>query len=381
VPFSGLSSLAWAGEGDGKKLLLIVFQRGGCDGLSLVSPVSDPGYIDARTPEMRIADSGDKAGLVLDTIAGSNVDFRLHPEAHGLHDMFKSKRLAIVHAAGLPNGTRSHFEAQDLIERGVADTRALQSSNMGWLARALPHLGAGGEVAAVSATPGLAHMLQGADHALSMPDLQNGIGLSGGTQTLTALQALYTGYAGDVGAAGVATIDAHGASYDNYGDLARGLQAIARLARMNVGLRVACVDQGGWDTHDNQPGRFNGQVNQLSKNLAAFHDDIAGSGVQVTTVVMTEFGRRLRSNRSNGTDHGYGSVMMVLGDGVAGGKLYGRWPGLAAEQLDRGVDLAVTTDYRAVLGEVLRQQGVAQPAIGGQVFPGFGGGAAVGLMS
>ncbi|MBV8659966.1 MAG: DUF1501 domain-containing protein, partial [Burkholderiales bacterium] len=228
-------------------------------------------------------------------------------------------------------------------------------------------------------------------------------GLSGGTQTLTALQALYTGYDGDVGAAGLSTLAAlgeidqqlprspdgkvqtyqaaHGASYDNYGDLARGLQAIARLARMNVGLRVACVDQGGWDTHENQPGRFNGQVNQLSKNLAAFHDDLAGSGVQVTTVVMTEFGRRLRSNRSNGTDHGYGSVMMVLGDGVAGGKLYGRWPGLAAEQLDRGVDLAVTTDYRAVLGEVLRQQGVAQAAIGGQVFPGFGATATLGLMA
>ncbi|MBV8659964.1 MAG: DUF1501 domain-containing protein [Burkholderiales bacterium] len=115
--------------------------------------------------------------------------------------------------------------------------------------------------------------------------------------------------------------------------------------------------------------------------LSAFHDDLAGGGVQVTTVVMTEFGRRLRSNRSNDTDHGYGSVMMVLGDGVAGGKLYGRWPGLAAEQLDRGVDLAVTTDYRAVLGEVLRQQGVAQAAVGGQVFPGFVAGATLGVMA
>jgi len=115
--------------------------------------------------------------------------------------------------------------------------------------------------------------------------------------------------------------------------------------------------------------------------LTAFHDDLAGSGVQVTTVVMTEFGRRLRSSRSNGTDHGYGSVMMVLGDGVAGGKLYGRWPGLAAEQLDRGVDLAVTTDYRAVLGEVLRQQGGRRRRLVGRCFRGLVGGAVLGLMA
>ncbi|MBV8657419.1 MAG: DUF1501 domain-containing protein [Burkholderiales bacterium] len=392
LPLTGISQLAWGAENTDRDLLVIVFQRGGCDGLSLVSPVNDQGYIDARAPEMRVAASGDKAGLALDSPMDAHIDFRLHPEARALQDLYKGKQLAFIHAVGLPNGTRSHFEAQDLIERGVADNQALKANTSGWLARSLSQMGADSMVPAVAAVPGLSHMLQGAPHALALPDLQAGVGLPGGPQGLAALQALYANRTDMVGAAGRGTLDAlsaidhqlprgadnkvqnyqpaHNAVYDN-NDLGRGLQAIARLSRMSVGLRVACVDQGGWDTHDNQPGRLNGQFGALARNLAAFHDDMAGSGTRVTTVVMTEFGRRLRSNRSNGTDHGHGGLMMVMGETVQGGQIYGRWPGLATEQLDRGVDLAVTTDYRAVLSEVLVQQGLGKQAIGSQVFPGY----------
>ncbi|MCG5241555.1 DUF1501 domain-containing protein, partial [Azospirillum doebereinerae] len=154
-----------------------------------------------------------------------------------------------------------------------------------------------------------------------------------------------------------------GAVYDD-GEAGRGLQTVARLVKMEIGLRLAWVDVGGWDTHENQPGRFAKGVRQLSQALAAFHADLNRFETRVTVVVLSEFGRRLRGNKSQGTDHGHGGAMLVLGGGVAGGRMVGRWPGLASHQLDRGVDLAVTTDYRAVLAEL----------VGASVFPGFEGG-------
>ena len=399
VPLNGVSGLAWAAPIPAKPLLVIVFQRGGCDGLSLVAPVSEQGYLDARTPEMRIASSGDHAGLALDTPL---VDFRLHPDSAALYALYKDHRLAIVHAAGIVNGTRSHFEAQDLIERGVADNRAMQLANSGWLARVQRQQGDQGDIGAVSATAGLAHMLQGDGHALALPELDRGVGLPGGPAGLGILQALYANGENDVATAGrrtlaaLADIDHHlprgadnkveayhsagHAGYDGNNELGRGLQAIARLARMSVGLNVACVDHGGWDTHDNQPSRFSNQVGQLSRNLGAFHDDLAAAGIPLQVVVMTEFGRRLRSNRSNGTDHGHGGVMMVMGEGVHGGTLYGPWPGLATEQLDLGVDLAVSTDYRQVLAETLQAQGLPMADITAQIFPGMRASVGLGMF-
>jgi len=160
-----------------------------------------------------------------------------------------------------------------------------------------------------------------------------------------------------------------GVNYDAAYELGRPLQTLAQLIKMDLGLRAATVDLGGWDTHEYQPGRFHNQVQRLSQGLGAFYNDMGRYHDRLVVVVVTEFGRRLRSNRSNGTDHGRGSVMMVLGGQVAGGKIYGRWPGLNAEQLEEGVDLAVVNDYRQSLTEVIAHWHGDMNAA--NVFPGF----------
>ena len=203
-------------------------------------------------------------------------------------------------------------------------------------------------------------------------------------QWSTALSQLYASDPGPVGAAGRASLgavqllDTHIArdpqnhplpytpdgkiKYDQNSDLGRALRTVAQIAKMDIGLQVATVDISGWDTHENQPGRFKNCVQRLNDAIGAFYEDMARYHDRLILVTITEFGRRLRSNRSNGTDHGRAGVMAVLGGQVAGGRFYGRWPGLHTDQLDEGVDLAVTTDYRQVLTEVL-----AAHSINGQV--------------
>jgi uncharacterized protein (DUF1501 family) len=150
----------------------------------------------------------------------------------------------------------------------------------------------------------------------------------------------------------------------------RALQTVARLIKMEIGLSVACVDIGGWDHHEQMPGRFATLIGQFARALATFWNDTAHYHNRLTVVVMTEFGRRLRSNKSNGTDHGHGGVMMALGGNIRGGAIYGLWPGLSSAQLDNGVDLAVTTDYRAVLAEILTKRRGAGSRIP-SIFPGL----------
>jgi uncharacterized protein (DUF1501 family) len=159
------------------------------------------------------------------------------------------------------------------------------------------------------------------------------------------------------------------ADYAASGDFDRSLRTVAQLAKMEIGLEFAGVDIGGWDTHEYQQGRFANAVDRLSTGLSAFYDDMARYQGRLTVLVLTEFGRRLRSNRSAGTDHGRAGVMAVLGGRVAGGRIYGPWPGLRSEHLDEGVDLAVATDYRRVITEILGQY--ADPAGLGAVFPGY----------
>ncbi len=402
APLAGLGRLAFAAEGAPTPLLVVVFQRGGCDGLNLVAPVNDKPYIDARTPDLRVLDSGERPGLALANGLGSGLDFRLHPEARPLFELYEAGRLAVLHACGLMNGTRSHFEAQDLIERGVVNIADYARSDSGWLTRYLATLGERGgddrRIAAMSANAGMSASLLRYDDALALPDLSGGVPLAGGKDAAAVLARLYPSGATDpvrqAGArvlARTALVDARlprqpdgrltpyappGANYENNG-FTQGLQAIARLARMDVGLRVACIDHASWDTHDAQPGRFNGLVGQLTRGLAAFHRDMAAAGLPVRVVVMTEFGRRLRANRSQGTDHGHGSAMLVLGDGVRGGRMFGDWPGLETPRLDQGVDLAVTTDHRHVLAEVLGLPERDRAA----VFPGLATRAPLGLTA
>lgn len=397
LPFNGLCRLAFADTTAQRGVLVVLFLRGACDGLGLVAPVNDPHYRADRAPDLWLLDSGDHAAIPLAQPLGTGLDFRLHPAAAPLADIYAAGQLAIVHAVGSPNASRSHFAAQALMERGVVNDRSNQTDT-GWLTRVMRHLRVTDPVSAVSATPGVAAALRGFASAQSIPDLNNGVPVIGGAEAEAVLTALYRGD-GQVERSGAHSLEAgrrindslprtpnnqvapyqpeHGASYNYSLAPARGLAAVARLIKMELGLVVACVDMGGWDTHAAQAGPFSNLAGALARGLAAFWNDLADYHDRITLVVMTEFGRRLRSNLSLGTDHGHGSVMLVLGGGIEGGRMYGNWPGLASEQLDRGVDLAVTTDFRTVLGEVLEARLGVPPSAG--IFPDFTAPGALGL--
>ena len=382
LPLTGLSRAVFAAAPSANQPILIVLHlRGGCDGLNFVSPASDPDFIEARISELRVAADGPGAGYPLANGPTSTIDFRLHPSAGGLNELYKGNHLAFVHAAGLTNQTRSHFVATDMIERGVASDADLARTPTGWITRALQgRTAANGVVPAVAASGTVSGDPDGAPFAMAIPDLSQGLAPAGGPQTASALWQLYGG-SGAVAEAGrtamqtMAGLDArlprddqgrvkayqaeNGANYDPASDFARPLKTVAQLIKMEIGLSAVTLDYGAWDHHEYQAGRFKPQVERLSSGLAAFWNDMAAYHDRITLVTLTEFGRRLRSNRSNGTDHGRGGLMMVLGGKVAGGRFHGAWPGLKSEQLDEGVDLAVANDYRAVLGEILdRQHGV-----------------------
>jgi uncharacterized protein (DUF1501 family) len=376
---SGVTRLAWGASAPGTPLLVVVFLRGAADGLHLVGPSADPVYQSVRPPEMRVVDSGERAGFALERPLDPNAGFRLHAEASALAALYRGGRLAIAHAVGLTSGTRSHFVAQDLMERGIADESRIASLDTGWLTRVQrgsSDAATATMLPAYSATAAPAYALRGTPSLLSGTDVAGGVGLPWGAATARFLRAASGEGASAAAQATRGTLDlletvdrrlprdaagkvlpyasAASTSYEGAGELTRSLMSVARLARSDLGLQVACVDHGGWDTHDGQAGRFATQVRQLSTGLSAFHDDMQAAGRPSVVLVMTEFGRRLRANASGGTDHGHASCWLLMGDGVQGGRMFGRWPGLNTPELDQGVDLAVTTDYRAVLAEVLR---------------------------
>lgn len=389
----GLGPLARAAFGKGDDLLVVVFLRGGCDGLNLVAPVSDPGYGPARGVPLRVGESGARRGLALaNGLAGT--EFLLHARARELHGLYADGKLAIVHAVGLTHQTRSHFEAQALVERGVADFGGVRD---GWLKRLARELGLArfGAISASGLEPesflGLASALtvsQPEDFQLSddggieglLERLLVGEGAiaAAGRETLAAVrqvrQHLARGSDGQVKAY-KPSVPYPGETYDEF----RGaLLSIAELAKMQVGMRLATVDLDGWDTHQDQADRFSELVARLSGQLAAFLEDLGSYPGRVTVLVMSEFGRRVKSNDSGGTDHGHGGSWLLLGNAVNGGRMYGRWPGLATEQLDHGLDLAVTTDYRTVLAELIGH--LAGPEAVGRVLPGFEVPAPLGLL-
>ncbi|MBV8594009.1 MAG: DUF1501 domain-containing protein [Caulobacteraceae bacterium] len=396
----GLRDVAFAEGAAQRDLLVVVFLRGGCDALNLLAPANDRNYVDARPPELRVLDSGDRQGHRLDSDLVPGLDFRLHGEAAPLAELYRARQLAIVVATGLTNGTRSHFVAQDLIERGLADEGKRQGRDEGWLTRAVASMGSKSAVPAVSANPGVSASLLGDATALAAPDLQAGLGVPGGEAVRAALARLYEAgddivqRAGRQALANMAAVEAalpHGpdgkvspyqpesnAAYDPGGEFVRGLQSIARLAKAEIGLTAAVVDCASWDHHEGEAGRFNNLCGLFSRNLAAFYNDMARYHDRLTLLVMSEFGRRLRANRSNGTDHGHAGHMLVLGGRVEGGRLYGKWPGLSTPELDRGVDLDVTTDYRAVLGEVLTRRFAVKDV--STTLPGYASAKPVGLF-
>ncbi|HWK44286.1 MAG TPA: DUF1501 domain-containing protein [Stellaceae bacterium] len=386
LPMPGLSHLAFAAGGADRGLLLIVHIRGGWDGLNFISPASDPDFMAARVAELRVLDDGPTPGVALPNGPDPKIDFRLHPAAKPLAELYQDSHLAFIHAAGLTNATRSHFVAMDMLDRGIADNGAVASTPTGWLTRYLKVTGARGGAAATSVSGSVAGEFAGWPSALAVPSLDGGFGPPGGPQATQVLRRLYGAAPGDIGAGGrdalaaMAEIDGklprdaqqkpiayqpdHDVNYDPAADFGRPLKTVAQLMKMDLGLEVATVDVGGWDTHENQAGRFQDRVGRLANGLAAFWNDTSRYHDRMTVVVLSEFGRRLRSNKSGGTDHGRGGVMAVLGGQVAGGRFYGNWPGLAPDRLDEGVDLAVTTDYRRVLTEVLERHSPDRPPTG-----------------
>ncbi|CAN5455863.1 DUF1501 domain-containing protein [soil metagenome] len=387
----GEPTTAPSAAGHDDRMLVVIFLRGGMDGLNFLAPANDPNYIAARPQELRLVDSGDKAALPVGN-GPAGLDFRLHPKAARLKELYDAKHLAFVHACGLTDGTRSHFEAMAMMERGASHAAGDRSN--GWLSRYLgdstPATSKKSLLPAVSGTLGVPQSLLGFGEAMPVPSV-NEFRFHGTKEQRAALFKLYSGDH-PFQAAGLRTLRAlelvqskvvknrdgdalpytpeHGADYGNDdNEIGRSLKAVAQLIKMDLGMRVATIDFGGWDTHQGQAYYFNEQMGHLSTALAAFHNDVSRYHDRLNVVVMSEFGRRLKSNQSQGTDHGHGNVMMVLGGGVQGGKIYGQWPGLATEQLDSRADLAVTTDFRAVLAEVMTSRFDVQQAK--SMFPGL----------
>jgi len=356
-------SMAFAKGASTGDLLVVVTLGGGADGLSLVPPLLDKGYAAARpTTAVRPAQA-----LALDR------SFGLHPGLAPLLPHWKAGRLAVVHAVGDKDGSRSHFEATDAMERGINAGTAVRT---GWLDRHLEVRGLSKmSFPALAVAPRLPGSLVGLAPSIATTNVRDvRIHTAVPEQEKAAQLALtrmYGGLRGPIPVAAQTTLSAIGrlasvrtatATTTGYPatELASQLQQVALVAKAGLGLEAACVTLGGWDTHAGMGTATTGYMHDLvlglGQALAAFMADLGPRLGTTTIVTLSEFGRRLAENGSAGLDHGHGSSMLVMGGGIRGG-VYGRWPGLAASQLEGG-DLRVTTDYRDVLGElVLRRLG------------------------
>jgi uncharacterized protein (DUF1501 family) len=347
-----------------RDILIAVFLRFGSDGLTMIAPADDGAYRDNR-PTIAVTTSGPQAGLPIGTL--DRVPFFMHPSLAALKPLYDAKQLAVVHAVGLPTNTRSHFESQDMMERGSVEGGGPLRG--GWLARhlvardlALPNLGVVASAADVPAS------LRGYAGAVAVPDATQ-FNVTGGNFNLDVIDILNTGAESHAGAAratvemirsiqaSLAKLSGSYTTSANYpeGEFAVAMRSVANLIKMGSGLEVAAVDFGGWDHHYQMNTHFPGHAAQLAKTLAAFWSDMRDYQDRLTIVTMTEFGRRLEENTAGGTDHGAASFMFALGGAVKGGKIYGQWPGLKPADLREG-DLRITTDMRQVLQEILMKR-------------------------
>ncbi len=362
------------------KRLVVIFQRGAADGLNIVVPHGEAQYY-AMRPSINIPRN---AVIDLDGFFG------LHPALASFRPLWQQKHLAIVHAAGSPDTTRSHFDAQDFMESGTPGVKATED---GWLNRslhALPELSQKSPFRAIALGPSLPRILSGPEPAVALNNI-NDFSVGGrnpkASPAASAFEAMYDNSVDSVlHGTGEQTFDAvkmlkaadpakykpaAGADYPK-GRFADSLRQLAQLIKANLGVQVAFADIGGWDHHVNE-GSTDGQIanvlREFSQSLSAFWIDLGDLGEDTVVVTMSEFGRTARENGNRGTDHGHANAMFVLGGPVKGGKVYGRWPGLDQSQLYEGRDLALTTDFRQVLGEgVARHLGNKNL---NEVFPGY----------
>ena len=375
-----------------QKVLIAIFQRGAVDGLNMVVPFGDPDYYTAR-PSLAIARPAgtDTSAIDLDGFFG------LHPRMRPLAPLWQAGTLAIVHASGSPDDTRSHFDAQDYMESA---TPGVKNTRDGWMNRYLhakEHQKAT-PFRAVALAQALPRTLQGSAPALAIGQIAQ-FGIRGGNASAVeaSFESQYSAAAESVlkttgreafdavrmlqRADPARTPPANGAAYPR-SPFGEALRQVAQLIKADVGLEVAFAESGNWDHHANQGGAVGllaNRLDDLARSIAALTRDLGDRMQDVVVMTMSEFGRAVTENGSRGTDHGHGNAMMVLGGAVRGGKVYGKWPGLAREQRHDGRDLAITTDFRAVFNEVVRGHlGLRDTS---RVFPGFTGGGSLGMFA
>ena len=378
--------------GGRRKTLIAIFQRGAVDGLNMVVPYGEHTYYDLR-PSIAVAkpNGGAEAAIDLDGFFG------LHPSLASFKPLWDSKRLAIVHASGSPDNTRSHFDAQDYMESA---TPGVKSTADGWLNRFLqvkpdPQKSL---FRAVSMTQNMPRAMQGKASALAISNLadfniragQSSASVQGG------FEAMYDQAVNDtLHGTGKETFEAinylkqvnpaqykpeNGATYPQ-NQLGNALRQTAQLIKAGVGLEVAFTDVGGWDTHvneGNQLGQLSNLLRQFSAAIAALYTDLGQRMDDVVILTMSEFGRTVKENGNRGTDHGHANAMFIVGNSVRGGKVYGDWPGLKNDQLYEGRDLSLTTDFRDVFGEIATRHLGAANLKG--IFPGYAGGKFRGVL-
>jgi uncharacterized protein (DUF1501 family) len=365
-----------------KKKLVVLFQRGAMDGLNVVVPFAEPNYYRFR-PTIAIPEptSGSQdAAIDLDGFFG------FHPSLQPLVQLFHSGQLAVVQAVGSPDPTRSHFDAQDFMESG---TPGKSSTTDGWLNRSLGTMPEDkpSSFRAVAFGPYLPLTLRGNVPAIAIPDLKQ-FRLFGNPQvTESSFEAMYADTVDKalhgVGAETFEAVDSlkkldpdnyqpeNGAQYPK-SRFGKSLQEIAELIKADMGMEVAFLDSGGWDNHVNEggvEGQLSNLLRDLGQGLAAFHQDLGDRMEDIVFVSMSEFGRTAHENGNRGTDHGHANCMLLMGGPVKGGKVYAKWPGMNDGQLYQDRDLAVTTDFRSVLGEILTKH-LSSPDLS-PVFPGF----------
>lgn len=373
-------------------VLVCLFLRGGADGLNMVVPYAEDAYYRNR-PSLAIPAPGDRRRSTNERAIVLNDLFALHPALRSLYPLYAEGKMAIVHACGSAERSRSHFEAMSAMERGVAEAKA--SIGNGWIARHLLSVPREGSspLRAVAFSNVLPESLRGITDAVVLQTLSDfrlampkSMGITQAEELQHTLREMYA----DADRHGVnqtardtlrvlqtlQRVDpsryrpANGALYPD-SELGRGLKQVAALIKAQVGLEVACLDKGGWDTHVAQGGTTGwmaANLTDLARSLASFATDMGGEMRHITLIAMTEFGRRVRENSGLGTDHGRAAMMLVLSGNVLGGKVYARWPGLEPHQLEEPGDLRVTTDYREVLAEVVWKR-LGNPHIA-RVFPG-----------
>ncbi len=362
--FAGAQTLA--NKNGRRKILITIFQRGAVDGLNAVVPHGESEYYNLR-PTIAIQKPNQTDGAL-------NLDgfFGLHPSLKPLEKFWQSKQMAVVHSVGSPDNTRSHFDAQDYMESATPGVKATRD---GWLNRILQSENKedASPFQAVALTGQVPRSMMGRAPTVAMTNLAD-FAINAGVYT----KSVQGGFEGiyeqinskdSLGETGKETFEAvnflkqanpaqykaeNGAQYPNSA-LGRSLLQIAQLIKANVGLEIAFAEAGGWDTHSNQGGARGQLANLLrdfGQSIAALAADLGARMDDVIILTMSEFGRTARQNGTNGTDHGHGNQMMILGNSVKGGKVYGDWKGLKSDQLNEGRDLAVTTDFRDVFAEI-----------------------------